>query len=143
MSDELDALRQAVLTGNYAEALALIDEMDEMSRDDKINKVESYMRVLLVHLIKQAAEKRSTRSWEVSMREALASIMSTNKRRKSGGHYLDDEALRESLGAVWPRALDRASMEAFEGIYSAAQLAAMVNREALLEQALQQIKEAS
>lgn len=28
-----------------------------MSRDDKINKVESYMEVLLVYLIKQAAEK--------------------------------------------------------------------------------------
>jgi hypothetical protein len=143
MSDELDALRQAMLTGDYAEALALIDEMDEMSRDDKINKIESYMRVLLVHLIKQAAEKRSTRSWEASMREALASIVSSNKRRKSGGRYLDDETLRESLGEAWPRALDRASMEAFEGIYTADQLAVMVNREALLEQAFQQIIEAS
>jgi hypothetical protein len=143
MSDELDALRQAMLTGNYAEALALIDEMDEMSRDDKINKTESYMRVLLVHLIKQAAEKRSTRSWEASIREALASIVSTNKRRKSGGRYLDDDALRESLGEAWPRALDRASMEAFEGIYTTDQLAVMVNREALLEQAFQQIKDAS
>ena len=139
MSDELDALRQAVLTGDYAEALALIDEMDEMSRDDKINKIESYMRVLLVHLIKQAVEKRSTRSWEVSIRETLASIVSTNKRRKSGGRYLNDEALRESLGEAWPRALDRAAMEAFEGIYTADQLAAMVDREALLEQAFQHI----
>jgi hypothetical protein len=132
MSDELDALRQAVLTGDYAEALALIDEMDEMSRDDKINKIESYMRVLLVHLIKQAAEKRSTRSWEVSIRETLANIVSTNKRRKSGGRYLNDEALRESLDEAWPRALDRAAVEAFEGT-------AMVDREALLEQALQHI----
>lgn len=143
MSDELDTLRQAVLTGDYAEALALIDEMDEMSRDDKISKIESYMRVLLVHLIKQAAEKRSTRSWDLSVREALASIVSTNKRRKSGGRYLDDETLRESLGEVWLRALDRATMEAFEGIYTADQLAAMINRKALLEQALQQIKDAS
>ena len=139
MSDELDALRQAVLMGNYAEALALIDEMDEMSRDDKINKIESYRRVLLVHLITQAAEKRSTRSWEVSIRDALASIVSTNKRRKSGGRYLHDEALRESLGAAWPRALDRAAMEVFAGMYTAAQLATMVDREVLLEQAFQPI----
>jgi hypothetical protein len=45
--------------------------MDEMSRDDKINKIISYMRVLLIHLIKQAVEKRSTRSWEDSIEDAL------------------------------------------------------------------------
>jgi hypothetical protein len=43
MLDELDELRQAVQSGNYQLALALIDEMDEMSRDDKITKIESYM----------------------------------------------------------------------------------------------------
>src|SRR4030095_10320338 len=67
--------------------LGLIDEMDEMSRDDKINKITSYMRVLLIHLIKQVVEKRSTRSWEDSIEESLDSIAATNKRRSSGGYY--------------------------------------------------------
>lgn len=75
--------------------------------------------------------------------EALASIMRTNIRWKAGGHDLVDEVLREALGEAWPHALDRASLEAFEGLYTAEQLAVMVNREALLEQAFQQIKEAS
>lgn len=38
MLDELDALRQAIQLGDYDQALALIDELDEMSRDDKIHK---------------------------------------------------------------------------------------------------------
>jgi hypothetical protein len=141
VSDEIHALRQAIEAGDYTQALWLIDEMDEMSRDDKINKIISYMRVLLIHLIKQAVEKRSTRSWEDSIEESLDSIAATNKRRNSGGSYLDDEALAIALTEAWPRALRRASREAFEGIYSAEHLATQVDREALLETALRQIKE--
>ena len=64
--EELDELRQAIEAGDYDQALAILDELDAMSRDDKITKVMSYMRVFLVHLIKQVAEQRSTRSWEDS-----------------------------------------------------------------------------
>ena len=141
MSDELNELRRAIETGDYTQALLLIDEMDEMSRDDKINKITSYMRVLLFHLITQAAEKRSTRSWEDSIEESLDSITATNKRRSSGGYYLDDDALVLALSEAWPRALRRASREAFEGVYTAEHLATQVDRDELLAAALQQIKE--
>lgn len=141
MSDELDELRRALETGDYTQALLLIDEMDEMSRDDKINKIMSYMRVLLIHMIKQAVEKRSVRSWEDSIEESLDSIASTNKRRKSGGYYLNDDALMSVLSEAWPRALRRAAREAFEGVYSAEHLATLIDREELLEAAMQQIKE--
>lgn len=139
MLDELDELRQAVQSGNYQHALALIDEMDEMSRDDKITKIESYMRVLLIHLIKQQAEDRVTRSWQASMDEAVERIQAINKRRRAGGYYLDEDALAEALCAMWPSALRWAALEAFEGMYSADQLAAMVQRDDLLESALQQL----
>jgi hypothetical protein len=99
------------------------------------------MRVLLIHLIKQAAEKRSTRSWEDSIEESLDSITATNKRRSSGGYYLDDDALVLALSEAWPRALRRASREAFEGVYTAEHLATQVDRDELLAAALRQIKE--
>ncbi len=139
MLEELDELRQAVKSGDYRQALALIDEMDEMSRDDKINKVMSHMRVLLAHLIQQAAEKRSTRSWENSIDEALSRIAASNKRRKSGGHYLNDDELMESLSEIYPRVLKWAAEEAFEGIYTTDQIASMVDRGKLLETAFRQI----
>jgi len=37
--EELEALRKMVEQHDYTAALALIDEMDEMARDDKIVKV--------------------------------------------------------------------------------------------------------
>lgn len=51
----------------------------------KSNKIGSCMRVLLIHLIKQTAEQRSTRSWDAAIHAALRQIARTHKRRKSGG----------------------------------------------------------
>ena len=140
--EELDELRQAIEVGDYDQALTILDELDAMSRDDRITKVMSYMRVLLVHLIKQAAEQRSTRSWEDSIAEALERIVMVNKRRKAGGDYLDEDTLAEALAETYPSALRRAAREAFEGIYTVEQLAAIVDREALFKAALQKIQRA-
>jgi hypothetical protein len=95
--EELDELRQAIEAGDYDQALAILDELDAISRDDKITKMMSYMRVLLVHLIKQVAEQRSTRSWEDSITESLDRTVILNKRRKAGGYYLDDATLAEAF----------------------------------------------
>ncbi len=67
--EELTMLRQYIEGHNYQEALLLIEEMEEMSKEDKLNKIYSYGVILLLHLIKQAAEKRTTRSWDFSIYE--------------------------------------------------------------------------
>ena len=89
--EELLQLRTYIEQGRYADALKLIGEMEEMSKDDKINKIVSFMEILLLHLIKQAAEKRTTRSWNVSINNCLRQIARINKRRRSGGHYLTEK----------------------------------------------------
>ena len=114
----------------------LVDELDEMSREDKINKISSYIHIVLIHLIKQHAEQRSTRSWEVSVKEALRQITRTNTRRKAGGVYLTREELQAELADAYDLALERAALEAFGGIYSAEELATRVAREQVLERAL-------
>lgn len=134
--DELADLRMLLAEGRIEEALLLVDELDEMSREDKINKISSSMRILLIHLIKQHAEQRSTRSWEVSMKEALRQITRTNTRRKAGGVYLTREELQAELVDAYDLALERAALEAFDGIYSAEELATRLSREHVLEQAL-------
>lgn len=63
--EELITLRKYIEAKNYQEALALIDELEEMSKDEKINKIESYIVILLVPLIKQKAENRTTKSWNL------------------------------------------------------------------------------
>jgi hypothetical protein len=140
--EEIWELRRALEAGDLQTALAIVDEMEEMSRDDKIQKIASYMRILLVHKIKQAVEGRSTKSWEVSIRHALRQIASVNKRRKAGGWYVNDDDLSTLLADVYEAALDWASLEAHEGIYSAEALLSMHDRETVLAGAFAEIQEA-
>ena len=92
-----------------------------------------------VHLIKQAAEKRTTRSWAASIFHAVDSIQSANKRKKAGGLYLTEDELRESITDAFPTALVRAAVEAFEGMFTAKQLTAKINVAEIKEKALDMI----
>jgi hypothetical protein len=134
--DELAELRTLLETGRIEEALLLVDELEEMSREDKINKISSYMRILLIHLIKQQAEQRRTRSWEVSIKEALRQINRTNSRRKAARVYLSREELQSELEDVYDLALERAALDAFGGVYSVEDIATRVSRAQVLEEAL-------
>ena len=140
--EELLELRAHIEQGRYAEALAVIGEMEEMSRDDKINQIESFLYILLLHLLKRHAEARFTRSWEVSIRNAIDGVMRGNKRRKAGGYYLTAEELRESIEEIYPSALRQASLEALEGRYSDAELAERVDVASIREEALRMVLEA-
>ncbi len=137
--DEIFELRQLIEQGRYPEALNLIGELEEMSKDDKINKIISYMEILLLHLIKQTVEKRSTKSWDVSIKNRLYQIARTNKRRKAGGYYLTEEDLKEALEEAWTPAIRMASLETANGKYDEEELAQIVDKQMLLEKALELI----
>jgi hypothetical protein len=134
--DELLELRRSLEKGDYEAAMQVLDELDEMSRKDTIYKIQSFMEIVLIHRIKQQAEQRTTRSWDFSIRMACRRIQRLNKRRKAGGWFLSPEELQEALEEVYDDALDRAAFEAFEGQYSTNELAAMVNHQEILAQAL-------
>jgi len=134
--EELLALRELLMGGNISDALLLVEELTEMSREDKINKIYSFGIILLLHLIKQSVEKRSTRSWEVSIANAVRQIQRCNQRRKAGGNYLTPSEIREALEDAYATALDQASLEALGGKYEARELAQMVDRQAILAQAI-------
>jgi hypothetical protein len=70
------------------------------------------------------------------MKEALRQITRTNTRRKAGGVYLTREELHAELADIYDLALERAALEAFDGVYAAEELATRVTREHVLEQAL-------
>jgi hypothetical protein len=116
--EELLELKALLTGGNISEALLLVEEMTEMSKDDKLNKIFSFSIILLLHLIKQQAEKRTTRSWEVSIRNSVRQIQRSNKRRKASGNYLTLEELEETLIDAYKSALDGAALEVFEGRYT-------------------------
>ncbi|MBE9230171.1 DUF29 family protein [Cuspidothrix issatschenkoi LEGE 03284] len=141
--EELLELKNLLISGNIADALLLVEEMTEMSKDDKLNKIISFGIILLLHLIKQQAEKRTTRSWEISIRNSVRQIQRTNKRRKANGNYLTETELQETLEDAYQSALDQASLEAFEGRYEADEIATMIDRNTIINQALTLILEDS
>jgi len=142
MSEELAQLRQYLETGQLDAAFDLLDEMDEMSRDDKIHKIQSYMHVLLIHLIKQAAAHRTTPSWDRTVRNALFWIPRINRRRKAGGWYIPTDEIQEALADVYEHALDSAAAEALSGEHTATSPGVLVDRESVLAQAYEMISAA-
>lgn len=125
--EELVQLRESIIAGNYSQALQIIDELEEMSVEDKLNKIYSYTVILLLHLIKQQAERKTTRSWQNSILNSVDQINRVNKRRKSGGYYATAETLQEIIDEAFPRALRDAALEAFGGAYQEEELLKMID----------------
>ncbi|WP_071592460.1 MULTISPECIES: DUF29 family protein [Kamptonema] len=117
-------------------SLAIVEELEDISQSDIINNIIIYAVILLLHLIKQQAENRSTRSWEVSIPNSVLKIQGLNKRRKAGGVYLPPEELRLSLEEAYQQAINEASLEVEAGQYKAKELEQLVNREQILDLAL-------
>lgn len=136
---ELEELRKKIEEQDYISALQIVDELEEMSKEDKLNKIYSYLVILLIHLIKQEAEQRTTSSWDRSIFNSIKYINRTNKRRKTGGFYADEAALKELIDEAYDHALNEASFEAFEGKLSTNELSKKVDSDLLKTKAIQLI----
>jgi len=134
--EELITLRKYIEERDYTKALELVGELEEMCKEDKLNKIYSYAVILLVHLIKQQAEKRTTRSWDVSIHNSVREIKRTNKRRKSGGYYASEEELMETIDEAFEAAMERAALEAFEGRHDVHELNQMIEAKKVKKAAL-------
>jgi hypothetical protein len=133
--DEILQLREFIEAQRYQDALLLIGEMEEMAKDDKLNKMYSYCVILLLHLIKRHAEQRTTASWDASIENSLKAIARTNKRRNAGGYYLPRHEIDETLMEAFGEALTDAALEAFGGIYSPKKLLEKFDKELVLQEA--------
>ncbi len=137
--EELLELRKSIKSGNYTKALEIVDELEAMSKEDKLEKIYSYTIILLLHLIKKEAEKRTTKSWEVSIKNSIERINRINKRRKSGGYYPQKEDLKEIIDAAALPALRNASLEAFEGECSEQEILEMIDLDLIKNKALEML----
>ncbi len=137
--DELLELRQYIEAERYDDALLLISEMEEMAKEDKLNKLSSFIVILLIHLIKQRAERHTTKSWDTSIYASLFEIKKTNKRKKAGGFYAGETEFAEMLEEAYPLALRKASTEAFEGSFDEKELERLIDVDALMNDALNRL----
>ena len=125
--EELIQLRESIEQHDFKTALQIVDDLEEMSVEDKLNKIFSYMVILLLHLIKEDAEKRLTKSWKLSINNSVKQINRTNKRRKSGGYYAKQEDLIEIINDAFGLALEGAAIEAFGGVYNEQEVLNMID----------------
>lgn len=129
--EELLTLKEMLLKDDIPGALAIVEELEEMGRNDIIKTIRSHAVILLLHLIKQQAESRTTRSWEVSIRNSVREIQRENR-----GYYLASEELLETLEEAYLNAIDEASLEVEEGRYEPEELEQRVNKVEILHHAL-------
>ena len=134
--EELLILKSLLLKGDIPGSLAIVEELEEMSRKDIIKTIRSYAVILLLHLIKQQAENRTTRSWDVSIRNSVLEIQEENERPRGAGFYLPLEELRIVVETAYKQAINKASLEVEEGRYEPRELSQLVNRDEIIDRAM-------
>lgn len=130
--EELLELKKLLHQGDVESALVVVDELEEMGKKGIARNIRSFAIILLLHLIKQQVEKRTTKSWDASIRNCIREIRDINARPKGKGYYLDDEELASAIASAWDNAVDRAALEAAEGIYDSRTIEEMVDKAELL-----------
>jgi hypothetical protein len=133
--EELLQLKDYLLARNYEAAISIVAELETMSRQDKINTLESYLTVLLIHLIKIQVEKRVIKSWLVSIKNSIYEIKRRNRLGKKS-HYIEQGEWLEHFNEVISEAIVDASQEIFGGI-NTKELRAKIDFELLQSQTLE------
>ena len=141
--EELLELKALLLKGDIKGSLAILEDLEDMSKNGIISTIRGYAVILLLHVIKQQAENRTTRSWDVSIRNSVREIQRQNKRRKAAGYYLSDQELTDTLNDAYLNALDAASLEVELGRYQSEQLEAIIDKNKLISDAFLLIKNVS
>lgn len=135
MTQELIDLRSSILEGRYADALAIVDELEGMSRQAVLRNIESFLLRLMVHLIKNQIEQKLTNSWAASISDSLRQIQKLNLKDNKTSYYIQQGEWLPYLEEAIEAAIDAASIEVHQGIYSPFQLAEIVNRPQLIRAA--------
>jgi hypothetical protein len=135
MTQELTDLRASILEGRYADALAIVDELEGMSKQAILRNIQSYLLVLLVHLIKNQVEQRLTGSWANSIRTSIREIKKLNIKDNKTSYYINLDEWEDVLEDVIEDAIAEASEEVMGGAYSPFELAEIVDRPQVMETA--------
>lgn len=113
--EEILELKDCLLNQQYDRAFAIVEELETMGRQDKINNLESFLIILLIHLIKIQVEKRVTRSWKNSIINSILAIQKRNRLGKKS-HYIKNGNWDEYLVNCQFEAVLGAAKEVYEGI---------------------------
>jgi len=133
MTQELIELRNSILEGRYADALAIVDELDWMSKKATLRNIKSFLLRMLIHLIKNQIEQRLTNSWAASIRDSIIEIQDLNLQDNKNSHYIKQDEWEQMLTKTIEGAIRTASVEVMNGRLSPFQLLELVDRSQIIQ----------
>ncbi|MEH1870187.1 DUF29 family protein [Nostoc sp.] len=137
MTQELIDLKKSILEGRYADALAIVDELEGMSKQAILRNIQAYLRILLIHLIKNQLEQRLTNSWAASIRNSIREIKKLNIKDNKTSYYINLDDWENFINEeVIEDAIADASDEVMDGVYNQFQLAKMLDINQIIQTAL-------
>ncbi|MBD2134170.1 DUF29 family protein [Sphaerospermopsis sp. FACHB-1094] len=132
MTQELTDLRNSILAGKYEDALAIVDELEGMSKQAIFRNIQSFLRVLLIYLIKNQIEQRLTNSWAASIENAILEIKKLNMKENKKSYYINNDEWGEILTDALESAIRPATLEVMNGKFNRKQLSQLLNKEQLI-----------
>ncbi|NET01984.1 MAG: DUF29 domain-containing protein [Sphaerospermopsis sp. SIO1G2] len=135
MTQELTDLRNSILAGRYTDALAIVDELEGMSKKAILRQIKSFLKILLIHLIKNQVEQRLTNSWVASIRNSLVEIQDINLKENKKSYYINIDEWDTWLQEEIELAIADASLEVMNGKLNRKKLSQLVNKEHLISTA--------
>jgi hypothetical protein len=135
MTQELIDLRASILEGRYEDALAIVDELEGMSKKALLRAIKSFVVRMLILLIKNQVEQRLTNSWTASIRDSLLEIQDLNLKDNKTSYYIKSDEWQPLFDNVMEAAIRTASVEVQGGTYTPFQLSEMVDRTQVIETA--------
>jgi hypothetical protein len=137
MTQELIDLRNSILQGRYEDALAIVDELEGMSKKANLRQIKSFLKLLLIHLIKNHVEQRLTNSWAASIRNSVREIQEINTKENKKSYYVNQDEWENFIEEeVIEDAIADASLEIMNGQYTRSQLAAILDRKQIITTAI-------
>jgi hypothetical protein len=136
MTQELIDLRTCIQEGRYADALAIVDELEGMSKQAILRNIQAYLRILLIHLIKNQLEQRFTNYWVASIRNSLIEIKKLNLKDNKKSSYINFNEWDTYIEDEIEVAVRDASVEVLNGIYNEFKLAEMVDKNQIIQTSL-------
>ena len=137
MTQELIDLRNSILEGRLEDALAIVDELEWMSKKATLRNINSFLIGMLSHLIKNQVERRLTNSWAASIADSLRQIQDLNLKDNKTSYYINQDEWQEPLEEALEAAIRVASVEVGEGQYSPRRLSELIDRTQIMGIAFQ------
>jgi len=132
MTQELIDLRNSIVEQRYTDALAIVDELEGMSKQAILRNIESFLVRLMIHLIKNQVEQRLTNSWAASIESSILEIKKLNLKDNKKSYYLNIDEWVEILEDSIELAIRPASLEVMNGKFQRQQISQMLNKPQLI-----------